>query len=50
MNRKLKITLVVLVVIGLLVAIPLIILSFGQVEVGYVALTYDNILANYSSA
>ena len=49
MNRKLKITLVVLVVVGLLVAIPLIILSFGRVDVGYVALAYDNILANYSS-
>lgn len=32
-----------------MVAIPLIILSFGRIEVGYIALSYDNIIANYSS-
>lgn len=49
MNRKLKISLITLLVLGLAIAIPLIVLSFGRVDTGYVALMYDNIIANYSS-
>jgi hypothetical protein len=50
MNQKLRISLIVLSIIALMVAIPLIVLSFGRIEVGYIALSYDNIIANYSSA
>ena len=50
MNHKLRISLIVLSIIALMVAIPLIVLSFGRIEVGYIALSYDNIIANYSSA
>jgi hypothetical protein len=49
MNRKLMISLIVLGLIALMVAIPLIVLSFGRVEVGFIALSYDTIIANYSS-
>ena len=49
MNRKLKISLITLTTVALLIAIPLIVLSFGRIEVGDIGLSYDNILANYSS-
>ncbi len=38
MNRKLKISLIILTIIALFVAIPLIVLSFGTIESGYIAL------------
>lgn len=50
MNRKFKISVITLIVVGLLVAIPLIVLSFGKIDPGYVGLAYDNIIANYSSS
>lgn len=50
MNRKFRISLITLVVLSLLIAIPLIVLSFARVDVGFVALNYDSILANYTSA
>ena len=50
MNRKLKISLITFLILALVIAIPLIILSLARIDVGYVALSYDNIIANYSSA
>lgn len=50
MNRKLKISLVTMVVLALVIAVPLIVISFARVDVGWIALSYDNIIANYSSA
>lgn len=49
MNRKLKISLIVLLILAILIAVPLIVLSFGRIYPGYIALCYDNIISNYSS-
>lgn len=49
MNRKLKITLITLLALAIAIAIPLIVLSFGRIDPGHIALCYDNIIANYSS-
>ena len=50
MNTKLRNSIIILIVLAIGIAVPLIVLSFGRIDVGYIALSYDNIIANYSSA